>query len=508
MRKLAALLTALSITMLVAAGCGNEEEGAASAASELVPAGVLMYGEASLAPEGDQKEAIDAILAKFPDGDQALAKLREAVEKELRESDSKLSYEQDVEPWLGDDVAFFVDGLNPAAGMEDAVVLVASEDDEKAEDALEKTAEGELRRKTYKDVEYMVDEENAAVVLDGFVAIGGEGSVKRVIDTTEGGEPLSDDEAYGNAVDDAADERLGLLYVNSPAILEGVRRSGMPLPESFGEAFKEPVAATLAAEDDGVVFEGSIPTPLGEGSLFGQGSELLQELPADSWLAMAQTDLRAVLDFYVELIAGTVGGRDAVEQQLRAATGLDLERDVLGWMGDFGVFVRGTSVPELNGAVIIETTDEEASGRMLAALRRLGSSEMAGDLRIGPLSAPGGGEGFSVTSPEIPQPVHLFQRDGRVVVAYGNAAASDAIDAREPLGDSPDFAETRDSLGDYDVSVMLMLEPLFQLVDTTEAGANPEWEQAQPYLEPLRALVAGTSGEGDELSSAMKIIVK
>ena len=36
------------------------------------------------------------------------------------------------------------------------------------------------------------------------------------------------------------------------------------------------------------------------------------------------------------------GGRDAIEQQLKAATGLDLQEDVIAWMGDFGVFVRGT----------------------------------------------------------------------------------------------------------------------------------------------------------------------
>ena len=38
------------------------------------------------------------------------------------------------------------------------------------------------------------------------------------------------------------------------------------------------------------------------------------------------------------------GGRDAIERQLKAATGLDLQKDVIAWMGDFGVFVRGTSV--------------------------------------------------------------------------------------------------------------------------------------------------------------------
>ena len=87
MRKLILTLAVLSIAALVAVGCGKDGE-AASGASELVPAGSVMYGEATLKPEGDQKEAIDAILAKFPGGGQAGDKLKDLIEKGLRESDA------------------------------------------------------------------------------------------------------------------------------------------------------------------------------------------------------------------------------------------------------------------------------------------------------------------------------------------------------------------------------------------------------------------------------------
>ena len=80
MRKLLLTLAAVSIAALVAVGCGKEDE-AASGASELVPAGSVIYGEATLKPEGDQKEAIDTILAKFPGGGQAGDKLKDLIEK-------------------------------------------------------------------------------------------------------------------------------------------------------------------------------------------------------------------------------------------------------------------------------------------------------------------------------------------------------------------------------------------------------------------------------------------
>ena len=83
----------------------------------------------------------------------------------------------------------------------------------------------------------------------------------------------------------------------------------------------------------------------------------------------------------------------------------------------------------MDGALIIETKDEAASGRFLSALERLAKSQ-AGNPgeRVGPLSAPGGGEGFTLTSTDVPQPVHAFQKDGRVVFAYGDKAAADAVD--------------------------------------------------------------------------------
>jgi hypothetical protein len=508
MRKLILILAVMSIAAPVAIGCGSEGE-AASGAAELVPAGSVIYGEATLKPEGDQKEAIDAILAKFPGGGQAGDKLKDLIEKGLRESDAPISFQDDIEPWLGDEAAFFVSSIGMSGAPQSTAGLIATEDEDKARAALEKSAEGKVTKKSYKDVEYLTDEsDEAGAVFDGFVVLGSEAGVKAVIDTSKGGEPLSDDENYGNALDDAADDRLGLFYINSPELLRAVRESGTPFPESFKKFFDEPVIATLDADKDGVVFEGTVPEDLGRVSFFGQASEIVTELPGDSWLAVGQSDFGKLLDFYVDAFAGVAGGRDAIEQQFRAATGLDLQKDVLDWMGDFGIFVRGTGVSELDGALVIETKDEAASGRLIAALEGFAKTQAGGGVQIGPLAAPGGGEGFTARAAEVPKPIHVFQRDGRVVFAYGDAAASDAVGGGDTLGDSPDYMAATESLGDYDVSFYLLMQPILDLVDSTEVAGDADWQKAKPYLEPLSALVGGTSGDGDRLRSAVKLIVK
>jgi hypothetical protein len=471
----------------------------------------VFYGEATIKPEGDQKGAVDALLGKFPGGDQAIDKLTQAIEKEARESGGTYTFKDDIEPWLGDRLAGFA-LQSGAAGEFEGAFMLATTDEEAARAGLEKSAEGKLTKKTYRGVEYMVDEAadiDTSVVLDGFAVGGTERAVKALIDAREDGATLAEDEAYEDALDEAAEDRLGFVYMNTPKLADAVRGTGAPLPESFQKFFDEPLVVTADADPDGVSFEANVPAELASASFVGKSSDLVGELPADSWLAMAQTDFGSLLDFYVEAFAGMVGGRDAVKQQVQAATGLDLDKDLLDWMGDFGVFVRGGSLPELDGALIIETKDEAASKRALDALARLAQTQAESGVEIGKLTAPGGGDGFTVRSADVPKPIHVFQRNGRVVAAYGDAAATDAVDAGEKLGDSAAFKGAGDSLGDgYDVSFYVLMEPIFDLVESTGAASDPDFQKAKPYLEPLDALVGGTSGDGDDLRTAFKLLVK
>jgi hypothetical protein len=514
MRKLLATVALLTVPALAAAGCGNSDE-AASGASELVPGGALVYAEADLKPEGDQKRAIDSILAKFPGGGQAGDKLKELVEKGLRESNPSLSFKKDIEPWLGDEAAFFVSQFGLSGGQGALGLLVATDDEDAALDTLKKTATGEVTQKSYRDVDYLMDESqdlNAAAAFDGFLVIGTEAGVKAAIDASKDGSKLSDDDRYKDALDKAADDRLGLLYLNMPELKKQAEQSGAgALPDSFKRLFNEPAVSTVDVDDDGVVIESTVTDELGRAFGFlGPGSDLVSELPADSWAAFAQRDLGKLLDLFADSFGAAAGGRDAIEQQFKAATGLDLQKDVLDWMGDFAVFVRGTSVSHLDGALVIETKDEAASGRFIDALERLARTQVAGPGdTVAPLRAPGGGEGFTLSSTDVPKPIHVFQRNSRVVFAYGDAAAKDGAEASDKLADSPDFSAARDSLGGgYNVSFYVLTQPIWDLVESTDSANDPDWQKAKPYLEPLKALVGGTSGEGDDVTQAVKLIVK
>jgi Protein of unknown function (DUF3352) len=301
------------------------------------------------------------------------------------------------------------------------------------------------------------------------------------------------------------------MYLNMPGLLEEVQ--GRPEAAALGQfrqLFEEPILVTADADEAGVRFEGTVPATLLTGfPVVAEGSGEAGELPADSWLGMAQPDLGKTIDGYVDLAASAIGGRDVIEQQLRQATGLDLEEDVISWMGDWGAFVRGASVEELNGALFVETSDEAASGRFIDALARLARENAEPGMRIGPLALGGGGEGFTVRSPELPQPVHIFQRDGKVVAAYGDAAARDALDPAETLADSPDFTQAEEALGgDYAISFYVAVAPILELADSAGAASDEDWQKARPYLEPLGALVGGARKDGDQVRSAFGLTVK
>ena len=283
------------------------------------------------------------------------------MEKVFAESDSGLSYKKDVEPWLGDEAAFFLSRVSADGNDGEGALLLATEDEDKARATIEKAID-DGKAATYKDTDYIVEGAGAAGVVDGWVVIGSEDGFKAAVDVADDGRSMEDDEVYRDTLDDAPDERLGFIYFNSPAFMKELAK--MPAGAQLGQLssfFKEPLLATGNADESGIRFEAIVPKSLAAGlPVVAEGSDLAGDLPGDSWLAMAQPELGKTLNQYIELVGGTIGGSDVLEQQFKATTGLDLQEDVVSWMGDWGVFVRGESVAELEWRA--DRRDERRAG--------------------------------------------------------------------------------------------------------------------------------------------------
>ena len=360
MRRRLALATLLLAVPL--AGCGAS---GTAAPTQIAPASSLIYGEAQLKPEGDQKQGVDALMRKFPGGGQG--GISALFDKGFSKSKSGLSYSKDIKPWLGDTAAFFAAGVGKNGRLSAAAALIATEDEQAAMDAVEKAAKGKAGDATYQDVEYKrLERGSAAGIVQGNLVIGTERGFKVAVDATEGdkGTPIGDSEAYDKALEGAPEDRLAFMYINGPRFADATRGTlGGAAAAPLARLLKEPYVVTADADADAVEISSTLPASLSRTFLpiFGKGSDIIESMPSSSWAALGQPELGKTLDTYIDLFAASVGGRGVIEQQVQQATGLDLQRDITGWMGDFGVFVRGAEMSTVNGALVIETSDKAAS---------------------------------------------------------------------------------------------------------------------------------------------------
>ena len=515
MKPFLAVLT--TVFALVLAGCGGSSGGSGSDTSEIVPRSAFVYGEAVVDPEDGQEEAVHSIVGKFPGEGPPEQRLEKLISDALRESDEgKLDYAKDVKPWLGDTIGFFAS--SPPAGAQrgaemPGAVIIATEDEEKARDAIEKSGGSDLKERKYKDVDYWLDAADdgdlqAGGIVDGFAVLGTEAGFKAAVDASKG-ESLADADRYKTATGDVEEERVGLFYADIQGALSaigGIQQEAAvplaalsgPIQQLFGD---RPIVATAKAEKDGVVIDSTLAAKGGLLSLFGSGTKLLAELPADSWVAVGQPDVGKYMSQLVDTFAGFVGGREQLASQVRAQTGLDLDRDILGWIGDLALFVQGTGPDSIGGGGVIETTDPSASKRALAGLRRVIAQDGTATVR----DVPGG---FKVEDPETPAGVFFLQKGERVVIAYGEDAAEAAAAGGGGLGAAPAFVRAAQKLGDgYEPSTYIAADRILEVARNFGAK-EAELAKAEPYLKVFDHMVGGTKSEGDKIESRLRLGLK
>jgi hypothetical protein len=187
--------------------------------------------------------------------------------------------------------------------------------------------------------------------------------------------------------------------------------------------------------------------------------------------------------------------RNTIEQQVESETGLDLQTDLIDWMGDIGLFVQGTNLLEISGGAVIETSDPETSKQTLEQLSRYLVTEGA------PIRGPSveGVEGFGVTIPGAPQPVNVVTAGDRVVIAYGDEATRQALESESTLVATDRFKVASDALGEgYNVAGYFDIPPILELADNLGAAEDDTYQDdVKLYLEPLSHLVFGSRVEGD-----------
>ena len=445
------------VALLLVAGCGGAGAGGEGDPASVVPADAQFYAEAVVRPEGELRDdALDAA-GKVMGTDDPEAQIRRMVENLMAAQGEDIDYERDIAPWLGERAAMW--SQPSARAHEPVVALLAATDTDAARESLEAmVARGghEVTEHSYRDSDYLVDPDGvAAGVVDDFVAIGPEALYKRTVDAADG-DSLADAVEYADAVEALPDERFALFWADMTKLLDGAVREDPLLGQlrSLASGGELPqVAGALMANGDRLELE----MQAGE-MLPAQSTPLLQELPGDSWAAFGAGDVGATVRDAIDRVGGALGGV-AVRGQLRSELGLDLDRDLLDWIGHTGFFVRGTTPETVDGGLVIQPTDDrrasDAFGRIVGALQH------ASGAAARPVEIAGAEQAFAIDAEGSPRPIVLARGAGLVVATSGAAAAEAALGKDDRLGDTDLYAEAMELAGmepSLLVSVPQMLE--------------------------------------------------
>jgi hypothetical protein len=507
----AASLAALALLAALVGACGGGAASGGADPASAVPADAPFYVEAVVRPEGNLREdALDAA-GKVLRTDDPSGKLEELLDKALKEDGgTKLDYEKDIRPWLGERAAGWSDAADDG-GDAPAAVIVAITDRDAAQAAMDKARRqtGERRTKrSYQGTDYEVDEDGAAVgVTDDFLIAGQEAPFKRTLDTLKGGKPLADSDRYRSGIDDLAKDRLGHFYLDFKQLLKlGV--AGEPDGQEQLRQFEQlvplekvgPVMGAFAADGDRLALDVTVDfagsKALGAlGNLTtGTGTPLIKDLPGDTWGAFGAPKYGASLRASLDSFAGAFGGA-ALEGQLRQRYGIDLDDDVLSWIGDVAFFIRGDRLEKLDGGAVIQVIDEDKAATGFGKLVGLLQSEAG--LHAKPIEIDGADAAFAVQNGTTPKPIVLARGTGKVVVAYGIGAAAQALAPSDKLGDADIYGQAKDALeDDGEPSLLLSMPALISLVDST-GEADADWDQAKPYLQAYDVIALGAkAGSG------------
>lgn len=494
MPRLASLAALLLAVFLIACGGGG---GAADAdPASAIPRDALFYVEATARPEGElRSDALEAA-GKILRTEDPEAKFRELLDEA-----EDFDYDRDVKPWLGDRAGMWVSGRldeNEEPGVAGAIAVT---DREAAEEAINSARERKgvaTRNRTHAGVEYTVAEDSAYAFVDDFVLFGDEPELRRTIDALQG-DGLADHEPYQNAIEDLEGDRLAHFYVDTRRVMELAAESDPQQAQALKALIPfdrlPPVAGALLVDGSRLAIDVHAELPPGSAGrlvpLLGTGgSPMLEELPADAWGAQAMPRFGETIRAALKGFAGAIGGA-AIERQL----GFDLERDLLSWVGDAALFIRGDSIDSIDGGLVLGIRDkaaaESAFGRIVGALQA----------RQGVNATPVKVEGAEIAfqwADEAPKPIVMARGEDKVVVAYGTEAAADALSPDEELGDSELYERTTDLLGDdAEPSFLLSLPAVVKLVDAA-GDTGREWQQAKPYVETFDIVAIGGSTDGGD----------
>jgi Protein of unknown function (DUF3352) len=483
-------------------------------AIELVPENSFVYGNVFFRPSNAQKMAIEDILeAAGQDPDETESAFIDLIDRGLEECNAR--FEDDVDPWLGKQAAFFFTSPEDSGEDPDGAFLVAVDDEGAARDFIDKCREvldvgDDPESRSYKGFDYdlYADDATAFGFVNGFMLVGTEDGFKEAVDTAEGGDSLAESKKYRDVRDRVNEDNLVFFYADFGPLFEFAEDAGEITEEDrralelFEGTFDSPYAFTMFATSRGLVFESASPWPT-DGPLaplleIFEADTGLDDLPADAWLALGIPEVGRLAGAVYETAAQVQPAEaQAAIEEFENTSGLSFQEHIVDGLRGTRLFVDNGIGPGTRGAVVIETSGEDVARDLVDAFRRVALSEGTPPL---PLTLEGYDVGFTVVDPSAPDEGHVVVDGNRIVAGFGDEATLSALEGDEPLAQSEVFQDARVLLGDgYEPYVFVDLNVVVGAFDAFVAPTIPDYprDRIGPITDALSHLTVGVKRDGD-----------
>jgi hypothetical protein len=520
--------------------------GGAPSLETLLPTGSDVYAVADLDPSLTDK--VQLLLHHFPDlrtQSQLQSKLRAAIDDGLRPTG--LSYEKDVQPWLGSQLA--------AAGNFDggnAVFLLASKDDSAARHTLAALRSGPQGSKYgWTDGDYhgvtvssgtprtTSETQKVVYTLVDHVAVLGTNAtlVDAVVDAAQGRHAaLPSDGRFTQTMRQLPSDRLGFVYVDGPAVARQLRSSsGLSSSNQspgLGQALSQldalrGIGVALTVQSGSVTADATVS--LDPGKLDADtrrqltsaphDSAALSFVPAHAYGFVATTGLQSA----TRALSDYLDRGDPSNRQTAERLGLLGSNGVLAHLtGDLAVEVGPGSGRFPGGALLLGTSDEAGMSAFLDRAAGLAAAATSSDTgtssAVAPVPHTEAYHGVAVHWLTVPglegsgvEPAYAVS-GGMAIVASSPDEVKAVVDAHAGGGitSTATFIAASHAAPGPGTTMYLDLGAITGAVrKALPAQALPEFDQQiAPNLAPLRAFIVTGGGGADHVGSRLVLLTR